>query len=45
MIIGISGMIGAGKSTLSKNLAAEFPDSLMLEEFEEDNEVFNTFLK
>ncbi|KUH47401.1 deoxynucleoside kinase [Mycoplasmopsis meleagridis] len=45
MVIAISGMIGAGKSTLSKNLHSIMKNSLLLEEFEEDNDVFNTFLK
>ncbi|WP_027332847.1 deoxynucleoside kinase [Mycoplasmopsis gallinarum] len=45
MIIGISGMISSGKSTLTEKLVNAYPKALMLEEFSEDNEVFNTFLK
>lgn len=45
MLIGISGMISSGKSTLTKKLTNHFKSSVMLEEFEENNEVFNTFLK
>ncbi|AZZ65513.1 deoxynucleoside kinase [Metamycoplasma phocicerebrale] len=45
MVIGISGMIAAGKSSLSQKLAKYFPNSLLLHEFEENDEVFNTFLK
>ncbi|TPE57419.1 deoxynucleoside kinase [[Mycoplasma] falconis] len=45
MIIGISGMIAAGKSSLSEKLHKHYKTSLMLHEFEEDDEVFNTFLK
>ncbi|MBN4089492.1 deoxynucleoside kinase [Mycoplasma enhydrae] len=45
MIIGISGMIAAGKSSLSKKLNDSYPNSLILHEFDENDEVFNTFLK
>ena len=45
MIIGISGMIAAGKSSLSEKLHKYYKTSIMLHEFEEDDEVFNTFLK
>ncbi|VEU75429.1 Deoxyguanosine kinase [Mycoplasmopsis maculosa] len=45
MIIAISGMIGAGKSTLSKKLASSFKNSIVLEEFGENDEIFNTYLK
>ncbi|MGX9340121.1 deoxynucleoside kinase [Mycoplasma sp. 2261] len=45
MIIGISGMIAAGKSSLSSKLANHYKNSLLLNEFEENDEVFNTFLK
>ncbi|WP_029513454.1 deoxynucleoside kinase [Mycoplasmopsis primatum] len=45
MIIGISGMISSGKSTLTNKLHNHFKSSLMLKEYEEDSEVFNTFLK
>ncbi|BAP39338.1 deoxynucleoside kinase [Metamycoplasma canadense] len=45
MIIGISGMISAGKSSLSKKLTKHYSNSLLLKEFEENDEVFNTFLK
>ncbi|PAK21089.1 deoxyguanosine kinase [Mycoplasmopsis agassizii] len=45
MIIGISGMISAGKSTLVESLKKLYPRSLFLAEFEEEDEIFNTFLK
>ncbi|MBN3534560.1 deoxynucleoside kinase [Mycoplasma procyoni] len=45
MIIGISGMISSGKSTLTKSLVQKFPNSELLLEFSESDEVFNTFLK
>ncbi|WP_338822599.1 deoxynucleoside kinase [Mycoplasmopsis felifaucium] len=45
MLIGISGMISSGKSTLTKNLSSYYKTSIMLEEFDENDEVFNTFLK
>ncbi len=45
MIIGISGMIAAGKSSLSEKLHKHYETSMMLHEFDEDDEVFNTFLK
>ncbi|TPR54078.1 deoxynucleoside kinase [Metamycoplasma neophronis] len=45
MIIGISGMIAAGKSSLSEKLHKHYKTSMMLHEFEEEDEVFNTFLK
>ncbi|WP_412031392.1 deoxynucleoside kinase [Metamycoplasma buccale] len=45
MIIGISGMIAAGKSSLSEKLHNYYKNSIMLHEFEEGDEVFNTFLK
>ncbi|EGV00284.1 deoxynucleoside kinase [Mycoplasmopsis columbina] len=45
MIIAISGMIGAGKSTLAKALNQTYADSILLEEFANDDIVFNTFLK
>ncbi|WP_027121284.1 deoxynucleoside kinase [Mycoplasma leonicaptivi] len=45
MIIGISGMISSGKSTLTSKLAKYYKNSMLLEEFEESNTVFNTFLK
>lgn len=45
MIIGISGMIAAGKSSLSEKLHNYYKTSIMLHEFEEDDDVFNTFLK
>ncbi|AWX69217.1 deoxynucleoside kinase [[Mycoplasma] anseris] len=45
MIIGISGMIAAGKSSLSDKLHKHYKTSIMLHEFEENDEVFNTFLK
>lgn len=44
MLIGISGMISSGKSTLSKKLVSHFPNSLLLNEYEEDDTVFNTYL-
>ncbi|QKT05273.1 deoxynucleoside kinase [Mycoplasma sp. OR1901] len=45
MIIGISGMISGGKSTLTKKLKQHYENSLLLEEFEENDEVFNQFLE
>ncbi|WP_027121285.1 deoxynucleoside kinase [Mycoplasma leonicaptivi] len=45
MKISISGMIGCGKSTLSKALHKHFKNSFLLEEFKEGDVVFNTFLK
>ncbi|WP_322949526.1 deoxynucleoside kinase [Mycoplasmopsis cynos] len=45
MLIGISGMISSGKSTLTKKLHQHYASSIMLEEFEENNVVFNTFLE
>ncbi|WP_029512546.1 deoxynucleoside kinase [Mycoplasmopsis iners] len=45
MIIGISGMISSGKSTLTERLVKEYSNSMMLAEFGENDEVFNTFLK
>ncbi|MGZ9413826.1 deoxynucleoside kinase [Mycoplasma sp. 480] len=45
MVIGISGMISSGKSTLTSSLVKKFPNSEMLLEFNENDEVFNTFLK
>ncbi|APJ38531.1 deoxynucleoside kinase [Mycoplasmopsis pullorum] len=46
MLIGISGMISSGKSTLTKNLVKHYQDNcLYLNEYEENDEVFNTFLK
>ncbi|UVD81978.1 deoxynucleoside kinase [Mycoplasma iguanae] len=45
MIIGISGMISSGKSSLTSDLAKHYKNSKLLVEFEEDDEIFNTFLK
>ncbi|OYD26562.1 deoxyadenosine/deoxycytidine kinase [Mycoplasma testudineum] len=45
MIIGISGMISAGKSSLVRELKKGYPKSLFLDEFSEGDEIFNTFLK
>lgn len=44
MIIGVSGMIAAGKSSLAEKLAKHYKKSIMLHEFEENDDVFNTFL-
>lgn len=44
MLIAISGMISSGKSTLSKKLTKAFPGSVLVDEFSEKDEVFNTFL-
>ncbi|BAW18143.1 deoxyguanosine kinase [Mycoplasmopsis bovigenitalium] len=45
MIIGISGMIGSGKSSLTKKLLNHYKDSMILNEFEENDEEFNVFLE
>ncbi|WP_036431688.1 deoxynucleoside kinase [Mycoplasmopsis cricetuli] len=45
MIIGISGMISSGKSTLSKKLNQYFKNSLLLNEYEDNDIVFNTYLQ
>lgn len=45
MIIGISGMISSGKSTLTTQLSQYYKGSRQLFEFDETDEVFNTFLK
>ncbi|MGZ9762986.1 deoxynucleoside kinase [Mycoplasma sp. 5912] len=45
MVIGISGMISSGKSTLSKKLNEHYKTSVILDEFDKDDIVFNTFLK
>ncbi|PZW01405.1 deoxynucleoside kinase [Metamycoplasma auris] len=45
MIIGISGMISAGKSVLANRLNEHYKNSLILHEFDDNDEVFNTFLK
>ncbi|BAP00896.1 deoxyguanosine kinase [Mycoplasmopsis californica HAZ160_1] len=44
MLIGISGMIGSGKSVLSQKLLNYFNNSVLLKEFEEKDPVFNQFL-
>ncbi|MCU9932500.1 deoxynucleoside kinase [Mycoplasmopsis cynos] len=45
MLIGISGMISSGKSTLSQKLNEHYKSSMILEEYDENNVVFNTFFK
>ncbi|ATO30826.1 deoxyguanosine kinase [Mycoplasmopsis bovirhinis] len=45
MLIGISGMISSGKSTLTTKLHKHYTSSLMLEEYDENNVVFNQFLE
>ncbi|QKT05272.1 deoxynucleoside kinase [Mycoplasma sp. OR1901] len=45
MVISVSGMIGSGKSTLSKLLNKKYQNSLLLEEFSENDEVFNKYLE
>ncbi|WP_029906420.1 deoxynucleoside kinase [Mycoplasmopsis opalescens] len=45
MLIGISGMIGSGKSVLTKKLLNHYTNSMMLKEFDENDEVFNQFLE
>ncbi|AWX69844.1 deoxynucleoside kinase [Mycoplasmopsis anatis] len=46
MLIGISGMISSGKSTLTSKLVNFYGEHcLFLNEYEHDDEVFNTFLK
>lgn len=44
MRIAIGGMIAAGKSSISKRVAKKFKLKL-IDEFEGDDEVFNTILK
>ena len=44
MIIGVSGMIAAGESSSAEKLAKYYKKSIMLHEFEENDDVFNTFL-
>ncbi|QGZ97769.1 deoxynucleoside kinase [Mycoplasma sp. NEAQ87857] len=45
MLIGISGMVSSGKSTLSNKLFNHFKNSLLLKEFDEDKDgVFHTLL-
>lgn len=45
MTIAISGMTSSGKSSLTSNLHNHFQNSLRLNEFEEDDEMFYTMLK
>lgn len=45
MVVAISGMIGCGKSTLSKELNHYYANSILVEEFANDDPVFNYFLK
>ncbi|APJ38593.1 deoxynucleoside kinase [Mycoplasmopsis pullorum] len=45
MTIAISGMTSSGKSSLVDNLAQHFPNSLKLNEFDPNDEMFNTMLK
>lgn len=45
MIIGISGMIASGKSTLAKNLAKFYNNSIYLEEFQSEDKIFNQFIE
>lgn len=45
MVIGISGCIASGKSTLSYKLSEYYKNSFLLEEFSNDDPIFNTFLK
>ncbi|WP_027334265.1 deoxynucleoside kinase [Mycoplasma elephantis] len=45
MVIGISGNIASGKSTLSKALHKHYKNSILIEEFKDNDVVFNTFLK
>ncbi|RMA78656.1 deoxyadenosine/deoxycytidine kinase [Metamycoplasma subdolum] len=44
MIISISGMIGAGKSCFAERLHKHYTTSEILHEFDEEDEVFNTYL-
>ncbi|SJZ51423.1 deoxynucleoside kinase [Mycoplasmopsis verecunda] len=44
MIIGISGMISSGKSTLTTKLLQHYSNSILLEEYSENDEVFTTML-
>lgn len=45
MVIAISGMIGSGKSTLATKLSKHYQNSHLVEEFANDDPVFNCFLK
>ncbi|MBN4083505.1 deoxynucleoside kinase [Mycoplasma sp. CSL10137] len=45
MVISVSGMIGSGKSTLSKLLNKKYKNSVLLEEFSENDEIFNKYLE
>lgn len=45
MIIGISGMISSGKSILVKKLSDYYFNLIFIEEFSDDDFVFNIFLK
>ncbi|TDV24287.1 deoxyadenosine/deoxycytidine kinase [Mycoplasmopsis mustelae] len=45
MVIGISGMISSGKSTLSKKIVQHYQSAWVLNEYEHDDVIFNTFLK
>ncbi|WP_426461612.1 deoxynucleoside kinase [Mycoplasma hafezii] len=46
MLIGISGMIGSGKSVLSQKLAKHYKNkALLLQEFAEEDDVFNKMLE
>ncbi|EIE41635.1 deoxyguanosine kinase [Mycoplasmopsis canis UFG1] len=45
MVIAVSGMIGSGKSTLTKELKVIYKNSILVEEFADEDPVFNKFLK
>lgn len=45
MVIAVSGMIGSGKSTLTKELKEIYKNSILVEEFADEDPVFNKFLK
>ncbi|SYV92542.1 Deoxyguanosine kinase, partial [Mycoplasmopsis synoviae] len=46
MIVAVSGMISSGKSTLVKKLNSHYENnSLYLDEYKKDDEIFSTMLR
>lgn len=43
--IAVGGMIASGKSTIVNSIVKNFPEFTKIDEFEKDDEVFNTLLK